>query len=340
MILHNTIDRRLLRQTIAEQAEARKTLSFYRYVRIPDPSACRDQMYLDLSALGVLGRIYVATEGINAQITVPESRWQDWTAWLDRSPELSGVRINLAVEHDTRSFFKLKIKVRAKIVADGLDDNEIDLRRSGIHLDAAGFNQLAENPETVIVDMRNHYESAVGHFEGAICPDVDTFRESLPVVADLLAGQRHKPVIMYCTGGIRCEKASAYLLHQGFTEVYQLDGGIIQYTRDAREKGLPNKFKGVNFVFDERMGERISEDVLTGCADCGQPCDRYRNCCNPGCNLLMTQCEACEVQLDGCCSEDCRQILLLPEAEQRALRKGRDTATRIFSKGRRYQPIV
>src|SRR5690606_38175713 len=123
----------------------------------------------------------------------------------------------------------------------------------------------AEKKDTLVVDMRNHYESEVGHFENAICPDVDTFREALPKVADELKGQKDKNVLLYCTGGIRCEKASAYFKHQGFQKVYQLHGGIIQYAHEIKEKGLPSKFKGKNFVFDERVGERITADVLSEC---------------------------------------------------------------------------
>src|SRR5690606_7886693 len=146
----------------------------------------------------------------------------------------------------------LKIKVRKKIVADGIHDPSFDAAKGGVHLGAADFNKLTENPETVVVDMRNHYEYEVGHFENAIEVPSDTFRDQLPMAVEMLQDKKDKPIVMYCTGGIRCEKASAYLLHHGFKNVFQLDGGIIEYTRRAKELGLPLKFVGKNFVFDER----------------------------------------------------------------------------------------
>ncbi|RMG72962.1 MAG: rhodanese-related sulfurtransferase [Bacteroidetes bacterium] len=313
---------------------SRQTLSFYRYHPIPDPEAFRVELVQAWEAMGVLGRVYVATEGINAQISVPQAHWADFGGWLDDTGWLKGVRLNLAVEQDDHSFVKLKVKVRPKIVADGLDDSTFDPSRGGQHLSAEAFNALADREDTVIVDMRNHYESEVGHFEGAITPDVDTFRESLPIVAEMLQAHRDKHIIMYCTGGIRCEKASAWFKHQGFEKVYQLDGGIIQYARDVQAQGLENKFRGKNFVFDERLGERISEEVIAHCHQCGAPCDTHTNCNNLMCNLLFIQCPDCAAKYEGCCGAECQEITHLPEEEQRALRKGQDQGIRIFSKGR------
>jgi UPF0176 protein len=173
------------------------------------------------------------------------------------------------------------------------------------------------------VDMRNHYESEVGRFDRAFCPDADTFREELPLVVDHLKGMEDKKVVMYCTGGIRCEKASAYLKHKGFTDVHHLHGGIIQYAKEVKEQGLPSKFRGVNFVFDERIGERITDDVISACHQCGKPCDRHVNCANNDCHLLFIQCEECSAAMNGCCTPECRQTAALPEEEQKRLRKGR-----------------
>ena len=242
--------------------------------------------------------------------------------------------MNIAIEDDGKSFFKLKIKVREKIVADGLDDASFDVTKRGKHLGAAAFNELTDQPETIVVDMRNHYESEVGYFENAIRPDVETFREALPVVEEMLKDKKDKPIVMYCTGGIRCEKASAYYLHKGFKEVYMVDGGIIDYAREVKEKGLKNKYIGKNFVFDDRMGERISDKIVAKCHQCGNSCDTHINCANDACHILFIQCESCAEAYKSCCSKKCSDFIQLPE-EERAFLKGQTefNGTK-FGKGR------
>ncbi len=334
MKLHNKVNKDILKQQILQSAEPRTTISFYKYWPIGNPQLFRDHLYLSLDPIGVLGRIYVANEGINAQISVPTSNLQIFKETLFQITFLDGVRLNTAVEDNGKSFIKLIVKVRPKIVADGLNDPDFNSWDYGQHLSAEAFNQKISEPETILVDMRNHYESEVGHFENAIIPDVDTFKEELDYVVDLLADKKDKPVVMYCTGGIRCEKASAWLKHNGFKDVYQLEGGIIKYARDAKEQGLPNKFIGKNFVFDERLGERITEDVIAHCHQCGTSWDTHVNCKNVGCNLLFIQCPACSEKYDGCCSEECKTIYHLPEDEQKEYRRNKDSGIRIFSKGR------
>jgi len=319
--LYNRINRNELRRHLAEEQEHRTTLSFYAYARLEDPSAFRDTFFDSLDQLDVLGRIYVAREGVNAQLSVPTHRLTEFREYLDTIPFLRQVRLNIAVDDNGKSFFKLTIKVRHKIVADGLDDDRFDVTDRGTHLSAADFNTLTDRPDTIVVDMRNHYESEVGHFQGAVLPPMETFREGLPMVIDLLKEDKDRPVVMYCTGGIRCEKASAYLKHNGFRNVYQLDGGIIEYTRQAERLGLPNKFIGKNFVFDERLGERISTDIIASCHQCGAPCDTHTNCANDDCHLLFIQCESCRTQLDGCCSVTCRDYNRMSPVE-RASRRG------------------
>jgi UPF0176 protein len=233
------------------------------------------------------------------------------------------VPFKFAVEDSGKSFYKLAVKLRDKIVADGIDDQNFNPSNTGAYLDAMGFNKMIEDNETIVVDMRNHYESEVGRFERAFCPDADTFREELPQVIEHLKGQEEKPVIMYCTGGIRCEKASAYLKYKGFKNVYHLRGGIIQYAKEVKEQNLKSKFIGKNFVFDERVGERITDDIIAQCHQCGDPCDRHVNCKNDDCHLLFIQCEKCEKKMNGCCTPNCVNIVALPIEEQRKLRKGR-----------------
>jgi UPF0176 protein len=316
-VLHNRVSQKELKQRLMQETEPRTTLSFYRYVPIGDPRAFRDELYQGLNGLAVFGRIYIATEGINAQISVPTPAFGALQSWLDAVPGLEGLRLNIAVDDDGKSFWVLKIKVREKIVADGIDDPAFDMAKKGHYVDAVAFNRLAEDPGTIVVDMRNHYEYEVGHFENAIEVPSDTFREQLPLSADLLKDRKDSPIIMYCTGGIRCEKASAWLLHKGFTNVYHLEGGIIHYANTVKEKGLENKFKGKNFVFDDRMGERISHEVIAHCHQCGRLADTHTNCRNDSCHLLFIQCPDCAARYEGCCSDLCHDTLNLPADQQR-----------------------
>jgi len=265
---------------------------------------------------------------------VPYREFVHFEKAMESIPFLNGIRLNMAIEDDGKSFYVLKVKVRNKIVADGIEDPQFDPTDIGVHVDAVKFNELTSEDGTVLIDMRNHYESEVGHFQGAWCPDVDTFREQLPLVADELEDQKDRKIVMYCTGGIRCEKASAYMRYKGFENVYQLNGGIINYTRQVREKGLPNKFHGKNFVFDERLEERITDDVIAHCHQCGSPFDHHTNCGNKACNLLFIQCPECAAKFEGCCSDECKDIAALPEDEQKKIRKSKDSGIRIFSKGR------
>jgi UPF0176 protein len=334
MPLHNRIEGRVLKEKMRSDSGNRITISFYKYHHILDPERFRDELYLNLENIGVLGRIYIAREGINAQISVPVTNRELFQQYLSTIDFLDGVRMNVAVEDNGRSFFKLKILVRKKIVADGLDDKSFDVTNTGVHVNAAEFNKLAESPDTIIVDMRNHYESEVGHFKGAICPDVDTFREELQIVEDLMSTQKDKNLLMYCTGGIRCEKASAWMKHIGFKNVFQLEGGIIKYAQDVRVQELENKFIGKNFVFDERLGERITEDIIAICHQCGKSCDDHTNCKNDGCHLLFIQCDACAEKFNGCCSAECSEVIAMPVEKQRELRKGINKGRQVFKKGR------
>lgn len=306
MALHNRVSKTEMKERLYAETEPRTTFSFYRYLDIPDPAAFRDALYEGLERLKVFGRIYVAAEGINGQASVPASHMDTCRAYLYAIPGLEDLRLNVAVDDDGKSFWVLKIKVREKIVADGIEDPAFSMGRKGRYVDAREFNRLAEAPDTIVVDMRNHYEYEVGHFDGAIEVPSDTFREQLPMAVDMLKGQEDKNIIMYCTGGIRCEKASAWMLHKGFRNVFHLEGGIIEYANKAKAWGLDNRFKGKNFVFDDRMGERISEDIIAHCHQCGTPCDTHVNCANDGCHLLFIQCPRCAETYAGCCSEACR----------------------------------
>ncbi|RNC92222.1 MAG: rhodanese-related sulfurtransferase [Allomuricauda sp.] len=335
MQLYNTLSAKEREQLIEEAGQDRLTISFYKYAHIGNTRIFRNHLFINWNELEVLGRIYVAHEGVNAQLSVPAEKFEAFKSHLDSISFLNGVRLNIAIQQDNKSFLKLKVKVRDKIVADGLNDTSFDVTDKGIHVNAEQFNDLIDDPNAVVVDMRNHYESEIGHFEKAITPDVDTFRDSLDIIEEQLSEHKEdKKLVMYCTGGIRCEKASAYYKHKGFKNVYQLEGGIIEYTRQVREQNLKNKFRGKNFVFDHRRGERISDEVISNCHQCGKPCDTHVNCANEACHLLFLQCDECAATMNSCCSEACMQTVALPYQEQKKLRKGKHASNKIFKKGR------
>ncbi|MFT4015776.1 MAG: rhodanese-related sulfurtransferase [Agriterribacter sp.] len=333
-VLHNRVSQKELKQLLLEEKEPRKTISFYRYFFIEDPQQFRDELYKALNAIKVFGRIYIASEGINAQVSVPESNFEALRSYLYSIPPLNNLRLNIAVDDDGKSFWVLKIKVRDKIVADGITDPDFSMSVKGKYVDAEGLNKLTNDPDTVVIDMRNHYEFEVGHFENAIEIPSDTFREQLPMAVDMMKEHKDKNIIMYCTGGIRCEKASAYMLHSGFKNVFHLEGGIINYAKQVKEQGLESKFIGKNFVFDDRLGERITSDIIARCHQCGEPCDDHTNCKNDGCHLLFIQCKKCAEKYSGCCSTACQEVYQMPEEEQKALRKGIDKGQHIFNKAK------
>lgn len=337
MPLWNIFNKEELEKQLREKGHEYTLVSFYQYAKIKDPLSFRNQLFSDWTPLDIIGRTYVAHEGINAQIAVPKQHFEEFKTRLYAFPFLEGIRLNVAVDSKVTEFpfLKLKIKVRDKILADGLNDDSFDVTNKGKHLNAQEFNALTETSDCLIVDFRNHYEHEVGHFTGAILPDVDTFRDSLPrIEKEILNGNEDKNVIMYCTGGIRCEKASAWFKHRGFNNVYQLDGGIIKYANECKELGLENKFVGKNFVFDERRAERISEDIISQCHQCGAPCDDHTNCAFEGCHLLFIQCETCKKAMENCCSDACKEIILLPEEQQRTIRQEVTKSNLIFKKGR------
>ena len=331
MALQNKVSQKELKKKLMEESFKRTTISFYCYFLIEDPQLFRDELYQHLEPLNVFGRIYIASEGINAQISVPEAAFETFRAYLYSIPHLNNLRLNIAVDDDGKSFWVLKIKVRNKIVADGISDPDFDMSMKGQYVNAEAFNKMTDNPETIVVDMRNHYEYEVGHFQNALEVPSETFREQLPMTADMLKDKKDKNIIMYCTGGIRCEKASAYLKYRGFEHVYHLEGGVINYANSALENGLTNKFLGKNFVFDQRLGEKVGNEIISHCHQCGKPCDTHVNCANEGCHLLFIQCRECAKKYKGCCSETCLDIFLLPEEEQKILRKGVSNGRKIFN---------
>lgn len=332
--LHNRISRRELKERIKQDPTPRTTISFYCYFKIAEPQLFRNELYKQLKALGVLGRIYVASEGINAQISLPTEDFDAFKSHLYSIEPLNNLRLNVAVDDDGKSFYVLDIKVRNKIVADGINDPSFDMANRGRYVNAEQFNELTNDPDTIVIDMRNHYEYEVGHFEKAIEIPSDTFREQLPMAAEMMEAHKEKNIIMYCTGGIRCEKASAYMLHRGFKNVFHLEGGIINYVNKAKEKKLPVKFHGKNFVFDQRLGERVTEEIISHCHQCGKPADTHVNCVNDACHLLFIQCDECREKFENTCSKECQDFIHLPADEQKKLRSGIDKGRNVFNKSK------
>jgi len=318
--LYNQKDRPQLKAELAAENFTRMTCSFYRYVNIDNPNALRDELYKEWIELNVLGRVYIAEEGINAQISIPTPKFDTFIELLNKREYLADMPIKHAIE-EGRSFIKLAIRVKKEIVAYNVPENEYNMSQVGTHLNASEFNKALENPDTVVVDMRNYYENEVGHFHNAILPDVERSQELLPEVKKLLQNNEDKEVLLYCTGGIRCEKASSYLLHHGFKDVKQLKGGIIQYAQDVKTENIDSKFIGSNFVFDQRLEERITDDIISKCHQCGNSSDTHTDCLNQACHILFIQCEKCREKFEGCCSTECQDFAALPIEEQRVLRK-------------------
>lgn len=306
--------RKELKARVAGELVPRTTLSFYKYVHIDDPLVLREELLARFGELGCLGRIYVAHEGINAQMNVPTSNFGRFEMYIRSKDIFTDIPFKIAVEEGSvPSFYKLAIKVKRKIVADGLDDASFDVTNTGEYLTAEEMNAYIDDPDAVVVDMRNAYESEIGYFENALTPQVETFREELKVTPELLRIHKNKKIALYCTGGIRCEKASAWLKHNGYENVRHLKGGIIEYAHQVEQKGIENRFKGKNFVFDERLGERIGHEIISHCHLCTTAkSDTHYHCKNQVCHVLFLGCNNCVQKGGGYCSAYCRLFDRVP----------------------------
>ena len=317
--LYNKKSKEQLKEKLESESFRRVTCSFYKYLTIKNISKLRDRLYLDWNDLGILGRIYLSVEGINAQVSIPENNVNSFQKYVTDNLKFKNIDFKIAVQ-EGNSFFKLNIKIKDEIVAYKLDKNEYDINSVGNHLDYKEFNEAIDNGAT-IVDVRNYYEGEVGKFENALIPDVDASVDLLPEIKRLLEDKKEDKILMYCTGGIRCEKASSYLIYHGFKDVNQLRGGIIQYTNDIKKNNQKSKFVGKNFVFDHRLGERITKDVISKCHQCNLMSDQHTNCINQACHILFIQCERCFKEYKGCCSIKCADFIELPKDEQKSIFK-------------------
>ncbi|CAL4042905.1 tRNA uridine(34) hydroxylase [Buchnera aphidicola (Phyllaphis fagi)] len=304
-LLHNIYSKKILKYDMLINHESRINLSFYKYCNIINLIEFKYKLYKLLNKLNVFGRIYISTEGINAQISVLKKKYYIFKKYLYHAHQLfKNIRINKSID-DKQSFWMLKIKIRCKIVADGLLNTNYDDKNVGIYVKPDQVNSMLNDPNIIFVDMRNSYEYNIGKFKNAICIPGKTFRIQLNNILEILKNYKNNKIVLYCTGGIRCEKATAWIKYHNFKKVYHVEGGIINYIDKARRKLLPIQFQGKLFVFDYRMMEKISNKILSLCKICKNICDNYINCSYDLCHCLFIQCKYCYIKYGGYCSENC-----------------------------------
>ncbi|QMW04387.1 oxygen-dependent tRNA uridine(34) hydroxylase TrhO [Spirosoma foliorum] len=281
-----------------------RVLLYYIYSPIENPEQYREEHHLLCLRLNLLGRIIVAPEGLNGTVSGLTEDCEAYMAALQADPRFAHTEFKID-ESEGHAFQKLHVRVKAEIVHSDLGVDP--LKQTGIHLEPEEFKQLKNDPDVVLVDMRSNYEHEVGKFKGAITFDMDNLRELPEHIAEIehLKGSGKK-IVTYCTGGIKCEKASAYLLSQGFENVYQLHGGIIKY---GIESGGED-FDGECYVFDNRVTvpvNHINPVVVSTCYRCGTSTSRMINCASPVCNNHVTLCEDCGNEHIGTCSDACKE---------------------------------
>lgn len=281
-----------------------RVLLYYKYVPIADSALVCYEHRMICKKIGLLGRIYISHEGINGTCAGTPEQVKEYMRYMNQHPLFSHIDFKKD-QSDFLPFRKLFVRTRPELAASDLFDTVDPRTEGGTHLAPEDFHAMIEqDPDVVLFDARNSYESRIGTFEGAITPEIQNFRdlkEKLPEYAHL----KDKKLLMFCTGGIRCEKASALFKKEGFSQVYQLSGGIVTYGKKI--KPSKSKYKGKCFVFDDRIAVPITQDVLTTCDHCGIACDRYLNCTNAACNKLFISCDTCAVTHQHACSDVCAQ---------------------------------
>ncbi len=276
-------------------------LLYYCYAKISNPEKFREDHHFFCLDLNLRGRIIIASEGINGTVSGIQSSCEKYMAKLKSDPRFAGIEFKIEPYHQ-HAFQKLHVRVKEEIVNMGMP--QIDpTQNTGKYLEPHEFQNIKDDPQVVLLDVRSNYEHHLGKFKNALTMDLENFRD-FPQKIEQLDHLRNKKVITYCTGGIKCEKASAYLLDQGFENVYQLHGGIIKY---GLEQGGED-FEGKCYVFDNRVAaevNRVNPTTLARCYLCHQLNDRMVNCANPHCNRHVPICEDCGAKLQGACSEAC-----------------------------------
>ncbi len=295
-----------------------KILLYYKYVRIEDPESIMHWQKELCARLGMRGRILIAKEGINGTVGGTDEAAAEYIKKMKAHHLFADVVFKWS-EGCAEDFPRAKIVVRETIVNLGIDPEELTVADGGVHLTPEQVHELLQNKpdDLIILDTRNRCETAIGKFTDAIIPDIDTFRDFPKYVDEHAHEYKDKQVLMYCTGGVRCERATAYLKKKGIAkEVYQIEGGIHCYAQK-----FPNGFfRGKNYVFDDRIALKINDDILATCASCTTPCDRYLNCRNALCNAHFICCDTCNESLQECCSTTCRDLILSNGAPERPRR--------------------
>ncbi len=282
-----------------------QTLLYYCYSRIEDAEQFASNHLQFCKSLNLVGRIIVADEGLNGTVSGTVESCKIYMDTLHADPRFSKIDFKID-DVEEPSFIKMHCRYKAEIVHSGLRDPGIinPEKKTGIHLEPADFVKMKDDQDVVIVDVRSNYEHAIGRFRNAVTFDIENFRD-FPAMINELAQYKDKKIVTYCTGGIKCEKASALLLHEGFENVYQLHGGIIKYGKEAGGED----FEGKCYVFDNRVAvdvNTVNPVVISTCRNCGEHTTKMINCANPECNEHFTQCDACGEELDGACSAICR----------------------------------
>ncbi len=282
-----------------------QTLLYYCYSPIAEAEVFAADHLEFCKSLGLKGRIIVADEGLNGTVSGTVDACREYMETLHKDERFAKTEFKVD-DVEELSFVKMHCRYKAEIVHSGLRNPEIidPNKETGVHLEPAEFEAMKDRDDVVILDVRSNYEHQLGRFKNAVTLDIDNFRD-FPSKINELAQYKDKKVLTYCTGGIKCEKASALLLHEGFKEVYQLHGGIIKYGKEAGGKD----FDGKCYVFDNRVAVEVNSVnpvVISTCFNCGATSSKMINCANPECNEHFTQCDSCGWQMDGCCSEECR----------------------------------
>jgi UPF0176 protein len=282
-------------------------LAYYYFTPIENP-ACEVLRHKEFfSTRDIKGRIYISHEGINGQMSASPSAAEEYMEWLCSDPRFKGVEFKIHA-HPEHCFPRMTVKTRPQLVA---MDMLVDLRKTGKHVSPRQWKEMLEKRDenTLLLDVRNDYEWEIGHFEGAELPTLEQFREFPQYAKELKVktDPQKTKVMMYCTGGIRCEVYSALLKEEGFDEVYQLQGGIIKYGQEEGSK----HWKGKLFVFDDRLAVPISEkepaEIISVCIHCPEKSDLYFNCANMDCNALFIACLKCAEKTKGCCCKACEE---------------------------------
>jgi UPF0176 protein len=283
-----------------------QTLLYYCYSRIEDAEQFASDHLQFCKSLNLVGRIIVADEGLNGTVSGAAESCKMYMDTLHADPRFS--KIDFKIDNvEEPSFIKMHCRYKSEIVHSGLRDPGIinPEKKTGIHLEPADFVKMKNDQDVVIVDVRSNYEHSIGRFKNAVTFDIENFRD-FPAMINELAQYKDKKIVTYCTGGIKCEKASALLLHEGFENVYQLHGGIIKYGKEAGGED----FEGKCYVFDNRVAvdvNTVNPVVISTCRNCGANTTKMINCANPECNEHFTQCDACGEKLDGACSTLCQE---------------------------------